>query len=77
MTKANEKMKRVMASHKRMSDLFHSAEGQAQLAEVLVSHIDRLNDPCPGHDPLEKIVSDLLAAYDAVMQGDKQENKPL
>jgi len=77
MNQANDKMKAVIASHTRMVEIFHSVEGQAQLANVLVSHIDRLNDPCPVSDPLEKIVSDLLEAYDAVMQSDKQERNQL
>lgn len=35
-------------------------------ADVLISHIDRLGDPCPEADPLERIATSMLEAFEAV-----------
>lgn len=39
---------------------------EKKIHDVLFAHIDRLNDPCPKVDPLEKIVNDLISEFDKV-----------
>lgn len=35
------------------------------VSDILYSYIDRLKDPDPTHDPLDKIVSELIEAFEA------------